>query len=393
MNRKKIAIVSHQYGENICGGAEFHARILAERLTAYFEVTVLTSENEDNIPDNPKKGVILKRFAIKKSFFHRVVRGKSKPVSLIRLLIKLGFILLNKKTAYKVLERSVYTPDLLRYLSKHKTDFDVFIFFSYLFYPTFFGMRLVKEKAIFIPLAHDEPTFYKTPKKLFATPALTLFNTQVEMELVQNKISIPNDKCAVVGCGINETISFNTETVYPKPYLLYVGRIVRMKGADLLINHFIKFAKHHPKFELKLLLLGNKIMEIPDHADVVYLGFIPEQKKFQYLNNALALANPSYLESLSLVVLESFFVETPVIVNAKCEVLRRHIERSCAGYTFANYIDFEKAVLSLLNNKATYKKMAQNGKKYYQKNYSWKVVEKKIVTHIHALINPNSLRS
>lgn len=389
MSRKKIAIVSHQYGENICGGAEFHARILAEHLTTYFEVTVLTSESLDSASDKHKKGLTLKRFPIKDTSFHRVINGKFKGALWIKLLLKLGFIILNKKAAYKVLERSLYTPDLLRFLSKHKNDFDVVIFFSYLFYPTFFGMKLVKEKAIFIPLAHDEPTFHKTPKKLFSTPALTLFNTQVEKDLVQQKISISENKCAVVGCGIDETISLDNKTPYPKPYLLYVGRIVKMKGADLLINHFIQFVKSHPKYGLKLLLLGNKKMEIPDHEDVVYMGFTPEREKFQYLNNALALVNPSYLESLSLVVLESFFVETPVIVNGECNVLRKHIEQSNAGFAFKNYTDFESAVLTLLNNETSYQKMAQNGKSYYQKKYSWKVVEKKIVAHIHTLINTN----
>ncbi|MGB0186854.1 MAG: glycosyltransferase family 4 protein [Flavobacteriaceae bacterium] len=389
MSRKKIAIVSHQYGENICGGAEFHARILAEHLTAYFEVTVLTSESLDSTTDKHKKGLTLKRFPVKDTLFHRVINRKSKGALWIKLLLKLGFIILNKKAAYKVLERSLYTPDLLRFLSKHKNDFDVVIFFSYLFYPTFFGMKLVKEKAILIPLAHDEPTFYKTPKKLFSTPALTLFNTQVEKELVQQKISISENKCSVVGCGIDETISLDNKTPYPKPYLLYVGRIVKMKGADLLINHFIQFVKEHPKYGLKLLLLGNKKLKIPDHEDVVYMGFTPEKEKFQYLNNALALVNPSYLESLSLVVLESFFVETPVIVNGECNVLQKHIEKSNAGFAFKNYTDFERAVLTLLNNGRSYQKMAQNGKNYYQKKYSWKVVEKKIVAHIHTLINTN----
>lgn len=391
MSQKKIAIISHQYGKNICGGAEFHARILAEHLTKHFEVTVLTSKNESDDKDDLINGLKIKRFSVKTSFLLRAIKGKSMAHRLLSVFVKVGFILLNKKSDYKVFERSLYTPDLLQYLRENKDYFDVFIFFSYLFYPSYFGMQIVQKKAVFIPLAHDEPTFYKTPKKLFSVAALTLFNTQVEMELVKKRVHIPDIKCAVVGCGIDENSVFEKQTSFEKPYLVYIGRIVKMKGADVLINYFVDFVNNHPQYGLKLLLLGNKAMELPQHNDVVYLGFTEENKKFQYLSNALALVNPSYLESLSLVVLESFFVETPVIVNGACEVLAQHIEKSKAGFTFTNYNDFEKAVLLLLNDSIITKKLGQNGKRYYQENYSWKIVERKIVDSIHKLISSNNI--
>jgi glycosyltransferase involved in cell wall biosynthesis len=247
-------------------------------------------------------------------------------------------------------------------------------------------MKLVKNKAVFIPLAHDEPIFYKTPSTLFSTPALTMFNTTTEMELVKKRIAISEAKSVIVGCGVNEEVVFDSSFIYPNPYLIFLGRIEKMKGAGLLMDYFMKFSQKHNHYGLKLLLLGNKKMEIPKHDDIVYLGFRSESEKFQYLNNALALVNPSFLESLSLIVLESFYVETPVIVNGACDVLVDHVNKSDAGFIFNSFEEFETAVIQLLESKEIRKKMSEKGKIYYNKNYRWSVIEEKTVSSIHALI-------
>ena len=247
-------------------------------------------------------------------------------------------------------------------------------------------MKLVKNKAVFIPLAHDEPIFYKTPKKLFSTPALTIFNTTSEMKLVKKRVDIPDVKTAVIGCGVNEEVIFDSSFKYPNPYLIFLGRIEKMKGGELLMDYFMEFSQKHKHHGLKLLLLGNKKMAIPKHDDIVYLGFRSESEKFQYLNNALALVNPSYLESLSLIVLESFYVRTPVIVNGACEVLVDHVNKSDSGFIFNSYEEFETAVIQLLESKEIRKNMSEKGKKYYDNNYRWSVIEEKTVSSINALI-------
>lgn len=386
MKTKKIAIVVHQYGDEICGGAEYHASILADHMTPYFDVSILTVENKKGERTQEKNKIHVKRFPVRNSFFRYVLKSKSFFASILRPLLKIGFILVKKKADYKVLKRSLYTPSLLKYIKNNQHEYAVFIFFSYLYYASYYGMKLVKNKAVFIPLAHDEPIFYKTPSTLFSTPALTMFNSTSEMKLVKERVDIPDARTAIIGCGVNEEVVFNSSFTYPNPYLIFLGRIEKMKGGGLLIDYFMKFSQKHKHYGLKLLLLGNKKMEIPKHDDIVYLGFKSESEKFQYLNNALALVNPSFLESLSLIVLESFYVETPVIVNGACEVLVDHVNKSDAGFVFNSFEEFETAVIQLLVNKEIRKKMSEKGKEYYNNNYRWSVIEEKTVSSINALI-------
>ena len=43
MNRKKIAVIDQRYGVEVNGGSEYYARLLAEHLSAYYDVEVLTT--------------------------------------------------------------------------------------------------------------------------------------------------------------------------------------------------------------------------------------------------------------------------------------------------------------------------------------------------------------
>ena len=69
---KKIAFVVQRYGLNVNGGAEYHCRVLAEHMTALYQVDVLTSCARsytpwDNFYDSgieKLNGVYVRRFPV-----------------------------------------------------------------------------------------------------------------------------------------------------------------------------------------------------------------------------------------------------------------------------------------------------------------------------------------
>jgi glycosyltransferase involved in cell wall biosynthesis len=46
-------------------------------------------------------------------------------------------------------------------------------------------------------------------------------------------------------------------------------------------------------------------------------------------------------------------------------------------------------VIQLLDKNDMRKSISNNGRKYYSENYSWEVIEKKVVREINALIEKN----
>lgn len=95
-------------------------------------------------------------------------------------------------------------PSLLAYIASHREQYDLLVFFTSIYYPTALGLRLVPDKSILVPTAHDEPPIYfDLYKALFDAPRAILYNTEEERVFVQAQFDnayIPNE---VVGVGVD----------------------------------------------------------------------------------------------------------------------------------------------------------------------------------------------
>src|SRR5205823_9950712 len=125
--------------------------------------------------------------------------------------------------------------------------------------------------------------------------------------------SIKND---VVGVGIEPARALAEQSVSEilgtdADYVLYIGRIDTAKGCDTMFEFFMRYKAEHPS-PLKLVLVGQAFMPIPEHPDLLPVGFVDEPVKASLLQHAKALLMPSPYESLSMVTLESFAVGIPV---------------------------------------------------------------------------------
>jgi glycosyltransferase involved in cell wall biosynthesis len=73
---------------------------------------------------------------------------------------------------------------------------------------------------------------------------------------------------------------------------------------------------------------------------------------------------------LSLVLLEAWSQERPVLVNAASDVLVGQCKRSNGGLWYSDAYEFAAAV-PLLRDKETARGLGANGKRYLDENYSW----------------------
>ncbi|RZK64246.1 MAG: glycosyltransferase family 1 protein, partial [Pedobacter sp.] len=280
-------------------------------------------------------------------------------------------------------EQGPYTPELLTYLQKNEHKYDALIFFTYLYYPTFFGLRIAPHKSILIPTAHDEPAIHLPVfRDFFNLPKAILYNTTSEQKLVQSLFDNEEIYSDVVGIGITSSdkqididpaLLLNSDATY----FIYIGRIDPGKGSDLMLSHFIRY-KTETSSKVKLVLIGKASIEIPKHEDIVYLGFVDEDLKLAMLKKAKALIMPSEHESLSLVTLESLAYGIPVIVNGASEVLVNHVVQSKAGQVFTDYNSFQAALNFFLADEVAMQSIPEMAKAYVANNYSWKIVLEKI---------------
>jgi glycosyltransferase involved in cell wall biosynthesis len=400
--KSRIAIVVQRFGTDVNGGAEQHARQLAERLSPLYEVDVLTSCALDShtwdmhypVGAEQLDYCTIHRFAHpprdRGKKYHLPIRSRLRFI-FRKLLNRLSNAPLvpqpdsSDELAFArwLQAQGPYMPDFERYLQEHGDEYTAIIFFTILFYPAARGICINPRKSILVPTLHDERAVYRPMfRKLFAKPAQIMYNTGAEMRLAHRLFGSNISNGEVCGLGVeiaqpNEQLAQQILEKYGlrrNEFIIYVGRIEKAKGCDVLIEHMQKFNLS----TLKLVLVGKASMPIPVSDKVLATGFISDQERNALVKAALALVIPSQYESLSIVLLESFALGTPVLVNEKSEVLVEHVNASQAGFCYSNFSEFTERLLRLASsNDQARDEMAIRGKAYVAQTYAWPVVIRK----------------
>ncbi len=388
----RLAFVVQRYGLDLSGGAELECRLTGERLKTYFDVEVLTTKAFDYItwrnhyPDDEEiiNGILVRRFP--------VVRLRH-PGRFGRLQ---DYLLSHEHTEEEELrwmdEMGPCVPELIRYIKLNEKNYDYFIFFSYRYYPSFWGTKTVPHKSILVPTAEQDPII-RLPifRDLFRLPRAIVYNSPEEKEMI-NAISGNKNIPSVVGAvGIEISASASSGAFRQKyrlegPYVLYLGRVDENKGCAELFSYFLQFKKETGS-NLKLVLAGPTVMRIPPHPDILFLGYVGEEDKLAALEGAELLVMPSLYESLSIVTLEAWALAKPVLANARCDVLKGQCLRSQGGLFYENYPEFREALSLLLKSARFRQTLGENGKKYCQANYAWDIIEKKYISLLETLEN------
>jgi glycosyltransferase involved in cell wall biosynthesis/SAM-dependent methyltransferase len=387
---KVIAFVTPRYGTEIVGGAERLIRGWAEHLASQgYTVEVLTTctidmsnwSNQYAPGVEQINGVTVRRFGIDpvdSSVFHRV-QYRAGQNETITYSDEMNFMRNN-------FQSSALNSDL----QNHSADFVCVIFAPYLFGTTYWGIQAVAEKAIIVPCLHDEPVaYFSVIREMLEGATGVFFNTQAECDFATNTLGVVNPARAVVGYGFDlhavpgNVERFRTRYQLPDHFLLYSGRLEEGKNVPLLWDYFIRYKQEHPG-ELALVLTGAKSIPVPEHRDIIALGIIPEAEMPDAFAAALALCQPSLNESFSIVLMESWLQDRPVLVHANCAVTREHVVRSGGGSTFDTYASFAAAVDHLLQHPEQAHAMGQRGHAYVQQYYAWDVIRSRIFQGITA---------
>ena len=329
-----LAVVVQRYGADISGGAELHARYIAERLARHARVEVLTTRARDYVSwrnelpagEETVNGIVVRRFSVSRrrhetEFGHRSRFVFEHPHSLHHELRWLA-------------SEGPTSPALLRYIARHRDDFDFFIFFSFRYYHAYHGVGLVPSKAILVPTAERDPVVGMGifPPMIRRARAL-MYNSPEERALL-DAMSHRRGPGVVVGIGSeipDQTRPARIRKAHQlnRPFAIYVGRIDINKGCREMFEYFEHYAERMPN-GLDLVLIGSKHLPIPDHPRIRHLGFVSDEDKFDAIAAADVLIMPSPFESLSMVTLEAWALGKPVLVNAACDVLRGQVVR-CGG--------------------------------------------------------------
>jgi len=376
--KKPVAFVVQRCGVEVNGGAEYLCRTVAQKLAATRPTEVLTTcaldymtwENHYRPGEEMLGDLRIRRFPVARP---RDVESFNRLSEMLRPRVKTAPVAEQEQW---MREQGPWSPDLFEYLQKRRADYDAFVFVTYLYATTYFGLPLVSDKALLVPLAHDEwPIYFGMWDRLFERPRGFVFSSEEEAAFVRRRFPAARLQGPVIGTGIEAPASIDVEQFRTKhgiggPFVVYVGRVDVAKGVDRLLQDFAAYRREADD-QLTLLLVGKQVMDVPAVPGVRSLGFTSEEDKWAAIAGCEALLMPSAFESLSIALLEAWSVGKPVLVSAASEVLVGQCRRSHGGLWYRDTDEFCVALGYLLRDPALRRTLGEQGRRFVSANYGW----------------------
>jgi glycosyltransferase involved in cell wall biosynthesis len=378
----KLAVVVQRYGQSINGGAELHARYVAEHLARHADVEVLTTCATDYVTWRNElapgvervNDIPVRRFRVK---------HERDPIAFGRLSERVFNQVHSVGDELDWLDaEGPASSALVDHLAKHAREFDYLLFFSYRYYHAYHGVRAAPERAILVPTAErDAAIGLSIFKPAFRGVRAVMYNSPEERAMIQSVASNQDVPSVVVGIGSDvaanpQPARFRQKYNVREPFAIYVGRIDENKGCKELFEFFSGYLSEQTG-KLSLVLTGQSLLPIPADPRIRHLGFIDDADKFDAMAAAELLIIPSYFESLSMVALEAWALGRPVLANAKCDVLKGQCIRSNAGLYYAGPEEFVETLRAIERNKWLAGSLGRNGRQFFREHYDWPVIERK----------------
>jgi glycosyltransferase involved in cell wall biosynthesis len=168
-----------------------------------------------------------------------------------------------------------------------------------------------------------------------------------------------------------------------EPMILFIGRLTRQKGPDLLIGAMPKIIKNIPR--AKLVVVGEGVMKerlismvnkLDLKSSVQFLGYLPQDEYLDLLNSCDLVCIPSRNEPFGLVLLEAWSAKKPVVAT-DVGGLSENIETLKNGVKVNTFSDsISEGIIYLLNDPSKRRKIGEEGYKMVETGFSWEVVAK-----------------
>ena len=370
----RVAVVMPRYHASTIGGAEFLCSDLARRLLAAgHDVEILTTCAVDHyhwrneLPagvdhDGP---LTIRRFPIDDRDLGIHGELERAIVSGVRLSREEERLWMRHGVASAAMEDHLAGPAGDR--------FDVVVAAPYLWGTTYFAFATVPEKFLLIPCLHDEAyARLAIVGDMLRGSRGVLFNAHAEGEFAQRLVG-PLERWTVVGMGFEpdppgDADAFRRRHKLNGPVLLSVGRREGGKNVPLLIDYFGRY-KGRRGGNLLFVQAGSGEVGLPRRPDVIDLKPDWNQRDAMY-RAATIFCQPSVNESLSIVMMQAWLAERPVLVHGRAAVTRDHCARSDGGLWFSNYAEFEETVDRLLADPDLRDTLGRNGRQYVRDVYS-----------------------
>lgn len=224
----------------------------------------------------------------------------------------------------------------------------------------FIGYKIIKLSSAIIACSDSEFNFFKKCG----------FNAK-KITIIPNGINFDDYM-------IRNNLFFHNHFKIPKkPFILFMGRLNKIKGPDLLLNAYIKicnsvnynlvFAGYDEGMlsDLKKIVISHKLSN-----KIFFIGHVSGKLKFYAYQACKFVAIPSHSDPLPLVLLEAAAAKKPCLITDKCGF--PEIKSIKGGLiTKDDKRGVKKGLLEIIHRLESDKTMGINLYQYTYKKFSW----------------------
>lgn len=306
---------------------------------------------------------------------------------------------------YLNIQLFLYSPQMKKELKKEIKNFDIIHVHDFRTYQNVVGHHYAMNYHVPIVLqAHgDIPFFEKSRLKTLydfvwgkrilnnATKVIAL--TKVEAEQYK-KMGVLDDKIEIIpnGIDLSEYENLPERGIFRKKYginddekvVLYLGRLHKIKGLDLLVDAFSDLVKRKDNVKLVIVgpddgylsLLKKQIDNLTLNDKVLLTGPLYGNEKLSTYVDADVYVLPSVYDAFPNTVLEALACGTPIIVTDRCGIANLVDDKvGCV-------VEFDKSQLrntmfKVLSNEKLRRKFGENGRKLVDERFDWgKIIDR-----------------
>ena len=227
---------------------------------------------------------------------------------------------------------------------------------------------------------------------------ITVSNAMRDYDLIPQ--GYPAEKIHVVWNGVDpekyspgrvseETVEEIKRRYYGDPLILFIGRLVRVKGVDNLVKSMKYIVEKYPRARLLIVGVGELLDQLVSggmEGNITVINrFLSEDERIAYYAACDLAVFPSLYEPFGIVAVEAMAMEKPVVVGAYgCSGFREIVTPSGSGQCGVHVNphdpkDIAWGIQAVLESSDRGRWMGLNGRRRVLENFTWsKTVEKTI---------------
>jgi len=214
----------------------------------------------------------------------------------------------------------------------------------------------------------------------------------------------------IIPNGINQTEFDNlpdsgrAETLWPilkeRKVVLFLSRLSKQKGLDMLIPAWDHIMKKHPDAVLVIagpdyLEYGSYVRDLaqksPFRDAICFTGNVAGERKLALYSRADVFVLPSYSENFGNVVAEALACGVPV-VTTQATPWSELEKYGCGRWTPVEQNAISDALDELLSMSGEERsKMGRCGREFISANYTWDISARKMITIYHNMLNGDEI--